>query len=53
MGELKNEAVAMFSMIEDWFRSIGCEFVEWSGREGWTRVFPEYRRHAVVMRKKL
>lgn len=49
----KEEAVEMFERIEEWFRAKGCEFSEWSGREGWARIFPEYQRHAVVLRKKL
>lgn len=47
------DAIAMFDRIEDWFREKGCEFSEWSGRAGWERLFPEYQRHAVVLRKKL
>lgn len=49
----KAEALAMFERIEAWFREKGCEFSEWSGRPGWERIFPEYQRHAVVLRKKL
>lgn len=47
------EAIALFSIIEDWLREQGCEFVEWTGREGWQRLFPEYRKHAVILRKRL
>lgn len=49
----KAEALAMFERIEEWFREKGCEFSEWSGRAGWERIFPEYRRHATVLRKRL
>lgn len=49
----KDDALAFFGIIEDWFREMGCEFVDWTGREGWTRIFPDYQRHAVVMRKRL
>lgn len=49
----KGDAIALYANIENWFRERGCRFVEWSGREGWTRLFPDYERHAVVMRKRL
>lgn len=52
-SEHKDDAVAFFGIIEDWFRDKGCEFVEWTGRDGWTRIFPEYRKHAVILRKRL
>ena len=50
---LKDEAIALYGQIEDWFRSIGCKHAEWCGREGWARLFRDYERHAVVMRKRL
>lgn len=53
MQDHKDDAIAMFGIIEDWFRSLGCEFVEWTGREGWARLFPDYTKHAVVLRKRL
>lgn len=49
----KDDAVAFFGVIEDWFREKGCKFIDWTGREGWTKIFPDYQRHAVVMRKRL
>lgn len=49
----KDEAVEKYALIEAWMKDKGCEFVEWSGREGWARIFPGYTRHAVVMRKRL
>lgn len=52
-GEWKDTAIEMFSVIEDWFRQSGCEFVEWIGRDGWARLFPEYRKHATIFRKRL
>lgn len=51
--EHKDDAIAFFGIIEDWFREKGCEFVEWSGRDGWARIFPDYRKHAVILRKRL
>lgn len=53
MGDHQEEAIALFGIIEDWLKSMGCEFIEWSGRSGWSRLFPDYRKHAVVLRKKL
>lgn len=50
---VKDDAIAFFGITEDWFREMGCKFVDWIGREGWTRIFPGYERHAVVMRKRL
>jgi hypothetical protein len=49
----RDDSIAFFGIIEDWFRGQGCKFVDWSGREGWTKIFPDYKRHAVVMRKRL
>lgn len=49
----KDDAIALYEIIENWFRECGCEFVEWGGREGWQRIFPGYERHAVVLRKRL
>lgn len=53
LGPYRDRAVQLFSQVEDWFRSVGCEFVEWSGRDGWARLLRDYHRHAVVLRKKL
>ncbi len=50
---VKDDALGVFGIIEDWFREKGCKFVDWTGREGWTKIFPDYQRHAVVMRKRL
>jgi hypothetical protein len=49
----KEDAIAFFGTIEDWFREKGCKFVDWSGREGWAKMFPDYKRHAVTLRKRL
>lgn len=49
----KNDAIALYAVIEDWFREKGCKFIDWAGRDGWMRLFPDYHRHAVVMRKRL
>jgi hypothetical protein len=52
-GPYKDDAVALFGNIEDWFRDMGCKFVDWTGRDGWMKIFPDYKRHAVVLRKRL
>lgn len=52
-GRYKEDAISLYANIEDWFRHKGCKFVDWSGRDGWARLFPDYKRHAVVMRKRL
>jgi hypothetical protein len=49
----KDDALAFFGVIEDWMREMGCEFVEIVGRDGWARIFPDYERHAVILRKRL
>jgi hypothetical protein len=50
----KAEAIRFYNdVIESWFRDQGCKFIDWSGRDGWARLFPDYKRHAVVMRKRL
>lgn len=49
----KAEAISCFGAIEAWLKEKGCEFVEIYGRFGWARIFPDYERHAVVLRKKL
>lgn len=53
MKRYKDEAISLYQNIENWFREMGCKFIDWSGREGWARLFPDYERHAVVMRKRL
>jgi hypothetical protein len=51
--EHKDDAIAFFGIIEDWFREKGCRCSEWIGRGGWERVFTDYMKHAVVLRKRL
>lgn len=38
-------------VIEPWFWSQGCEWIEVNGRKGWKRVLPDYDEQAVVLRK--
>jgi hypothetical protein len=52
-SEHKDEAISCFGAIEAWMKEKGCEFVEIYGRHGWMRIFPDYERHAVVLRKRL
>lgn len=40
-------------VIEPWFRSQGCEYIEIHGRKGWKRALPDYSEVAVVLRKDL
>lgn len=51
--EHKDEALACFGAIENWLRSMRCQYIDICGRSGWERIFPEYRRHAVILRKQL
>lgn len=38
-------------VIEPWFWSQGCQWIEVNGRRGWKRVMPDYEESAVVLRK--
>lgn len=38
-------------IIEPWFWSQGCEWIELQGRKGWKRVMPDYEETAVILRK--
>jgi hypothetical protein len=49
----KDDAISLYGNIEDWFREKGCKFIDWSGRAGWMKLFPSYKQHAIVMRKRL
>lgn len=51
--EYKDESLECFQAIERWMREKGCVCIDISGRPGWARVFPDYERHAVVLRKRL
>lgn len=53
LNEHREDALAFFGIIEDWMRSEGCKYVEIVGRDGWARIFPDYQRHAVILRKRL
>lgn len=50
--EHKEDAVAFFGIIEDWMRSLGCEFIEICGRD-WSRVLTDYQKRGVILRKRL
>lgn len=51
-GELK-ECVAAAVVIEDWAREAGADMVTVSGRGGWLRALPEYKKIAVYIAKAL
>lgn len=40
-----------FGVIEPWFWSQGCQWIDINGRKGWKRVMPEYEEVAVTLRK--
>lgn len=48
----KKDAIGFFGIIEDWMRSLGCEFIEICGRD-WSRILPDYRKRGVILRKRL
>jgi hypothetical protein len=52
-GGHKNEALECFTAIERWMKEKGCECIDICGRQGWARIFPDYERHAVILRKRL
>lgn len=39
------------SMVEEWAKLIECDDVEFIGRKGWGKVFPQYDIDSVVYRK--
>lgn len=39
--------------IERWAREIGCSAIEIQGRPGWARLFPDFKRTAIVLEKSL
>lgn len=41
----------MFAEIERWARSIGCYGMEISGREGWLKKLPGFKKKAVLLEK--
>jgi hypothetical protein len=38
-------------VIEPWFWSHDCEWIDLCGRKGWKRVMPDYEEAAVILRK--
>jgi hypothetical protein len=38
-------------VIEPWFWSQGCAWIDINGRKGWKRVMPGYEEVAVTLRK--
>lgn len=39
--------------LEAFARDCGCKKLMWEGRDGWKRLFPDYKVSAVVMTKRL
>jgi len=39
--------------LETFGKAEGCKAMRIYGREGWARVLPQYRRHAVILQKEL
>ena len=46
------EDARLLSLFEAWAQSMGCEFLQFSGRLGWKRQFPDYD-YEITMRKQL
>lgn len=51
-GEM-DEVRRMVAHVESYARAAGIKHLQWSGRPGWARVFPEYRRLSVTYGKEL
>jgi len=44
---------AISGIIENWFRSMDCQYVQIVGRRGWKKHFPDYEERSVNMVKNL
>ena len=42
-GRLHDDWRQMLQAVENWGRSLGCTRVEFRGREGWTKLLPDYK----------
>lgn len=42
-GDDRNEWSALISVLEDYAKQNGCDQVEFVGRLGWAKSFPDYR----------
>lgn len=40
-------------IVENWFRSMGCKYVQIIGRRGWKKVLPDYREQSINLVKTL
>ena len=45
----KEDKRTLLEHIKAWARSIGCTVVRVMGRTGWARVFPEFRKVAIIL----
>lgn len=54
-GEGLNLGLPLFTECEQWFKEMGCQYIEEWGRPGWQRVMKQYGYEAkqVVLRKYL
>ena len=52
-GESRGLWLDRLSVIEDFFRSMGCEQSEPISRKGWVRDLPDYTVTHVILRKAL
>lgn len=52
-GQFMEDWSHYIEVIENWADNIGCDYVEISGRPGWEKVFPEYKRTSITLRKDL
>jgi hypothetical protein len=52
-GKGIEDGVAVLEPIEQWFKKMGCQFVQITGRKGWGRALPDYQERARVYVKEL
>lgn len=44
---------SVHGIVENWFRSMGCKYVQVTGRRGWKKSLPDYDEIAVILVKTL
>lgn len=52
-GTAARRWIHLLEKIEAWAAEHGCKIVRVTGRAGWERMLPDYRRTAVVLDKRL
>lgn len=40
-------------IVENWFRSMNCKYVQLIGRRGWKKYLPDYDEQSVILVKQL